>query len=537
MTDERAGEFDDRAHLGRVRGDQLVRMFLDQTLMGVLLIDEAGRVVEWNTACERLTGMKRESVLGRSHADVQFDIAPPERRTEELRKRLHGVLEQALRTGKPFHVGANEFRYRSHDGSEIFGEQIFYPIRTDQGFAFASVIQDITKRKVAEQQKQALEAQLAHSVKMEAIGRLAGGMAHDFNNLLTAILGYTSLLMARSSLEDDVIGELQEIESAAQRAAALTSQLLAFCRRHPVDTQLVDIAEVVRGVSRMLSRVLGEDLTLEVRAGSAVPVVRVDPRQLEQALLNLAVNARDAMQSGGKLTVESSEVTVDEGYCRTCLEARPGRYACVAVTDTGCGMAPEVMAHIFEPFFTIKERGKGTGLGLSTVYGFVKQAGGFVNVYSEVGRGTVMRLYFPEEHGSLPRPSVSEPKAAPTGAEHILVAEDESTVRELLLRVLRDAGYTVFLASRPSEAIALAACAERRIDLLLTDMVMPDMGGRELGETLRSTRPGLRILFMSGYPDQAMGDSTPGGAQSAFIGKPFTIDALLRKIRETLDLS
>jgi two-component system cell cycle sensor histidine kinase/response regulator CckA len=382
-----------------------------------------------------------------------------------------------------------------------------------------------------------LEAQLLQSQKMEAVGRLAGGVAHDFNNILTAIGGYADLLLADLPADDARRQDIDEIHRAARRAASLTQQLLAFSRRQIMQPKVVDLNALVADIDKMLRRLIGEDVLLSAVLAPNLGNVRADPGQLEQVILNLAVNARDAMPSGGHLTIQTRNVELDQSYVAEHPAVTPGPYVLLSVSDTGTGMTDETKSHIFEPFFTTKPRGKGTGLGLATVYGIIQQTGGHIWAYSEVGRGTTMKVYLPR----VDLPADSLPSASPEaeedlrGSATVLLVEDETAVRAVTRQLLTRSGYTVVEAADGHMALALTAALDQPVDLLLTDVVMPGMSGRELAERLAAQRPGLRVLFMSGYADDAIvrhGMLEPG---LAYLEKPFRPEALLRKVRDVLD--
>jgi signal transduction histidine kinase/CheY-like chemotaxis protein len=389
-------------------------------------------------------------------------------------------------------------------------------------------VQDIT-----EQAK--LEEQFRQVQKMEAVGRLAGGIAHDFNNLLMLIKGYSELLAERGRADENVRRYAMEIDTAADRATSLTRQLLAFGRRQVLEPRVLDLNEVVRDVQKMLVRLISEDIELVTRLEPELGHVRVDPGQLEQVLLNLAVNARDAMPRGGRLTIETANVKLDDGYARQHNGVTPGPFVMLAISDTGVGMSEEVRAHIFEPFYTTKEKGKGTGLGLATVYGIVKQSGGNIWVYSELGHGTTFKMYFPLVHE--PAEAMRGRRAEselPRGSETVLLAEDAEPVRALAREFLEGLGYRVLDATNVEHAIRLAESHEGFIDVLMTDLVMPQMSGRELAQRVAAMRPAMRVLYMSGYTDEMIlgGEGLAPGV--AFLQKPFTREALARKMRELL---
>jgi nitrogen-specific signal transduction histidine kinase/ActR/RegA family two-component response regulator len=380
------------------------------------------------------------------------------------------------------------------------------------------------------------EAQLRQSQKMEAVGRLAGGVAHDFNNLLTVIKGYSELAMEEISESDPLYAGVQQIQRAADRAASLTRQLLAFSRRQVLAPKVLDLNQLVTDTQKMLRRLMGEDVELVTALQSNLGSVRADPHQIEQVLMNLAVNAKDAMPRGGKLTVETSNVEFDREHTHEHVSVKPGAYVMLAVSDTGSGMDAETCSHVFEPFFTTKEQGKGTGLGLSTVYGIVKQSGGYIWVSSEQGAGTTFKIYLPRVDETAERPPARQARQeAYRGVETILLVEDEAGVRTLIRQVLQRHGYTVIDCSHGGEALLAAERHHGRIHLLLTDVVLPQMNGRELTERLLALRSDMKVMYMSGYTDEAIahhGVLTPG---SAFVQKPFTNEALARKVREVLD--
>lgn len=398
------------------------------------------------------------------------------------------------------------------------------------------VLHDITEEVEARRALRDTEAQLFQSQKLEAVGRLAGGIAHDFNNMLAAILGYTEILLWRKDLDADFRSHLGEIRAAATRATNLTRQLLAFSRREVVAPQRLDLNETVPRIHGMLRRLIGEDLELVTIPSPMPALVLMDPNQIEQVLINLVVNARDAMPQGGKITIEIQNVTLDADYAAEHPEAVPGDYVLLAVSDTGHGMDRETQERIFEPFFTTKEVGKGTGLGLSTLYGIVKQNRGHVGVYSEPGKGTTFKLYLPRCEPSPREARTGETRAPlPRGKETVLLVEDEEIVRKVARQVLTMCGYCVLEAMNGHDALLLARQHEGDIHLLLTDVVMPQMSGRELAEELTRIRPETRVLFMSGYTDDAVVRHGVLSAEVSFIQKPFAAARLAMKVREVLD--
>jgi PAS domain S-box-containing protein len=485
--------------------------------LAIFAFDPAGKLTSWNAAAERLFGWRASEVLGQ-----MLPIAPDQLR--EFREHHLAVL-----AGKSF-IDL-EVRWQSRDGASLMLSLALAPLYG--GFSevrgVIALAADLTERKK-------LESQLRQSQKMEAVGQLAGGVAHDFNNLLTAIMGYTSLLLRVVPPEDTKHEDLLEIDRAAARATELTQQLLAFSRRQMLKPTLLDLNAVVTGTMRMLGRLLGEHIELAILSDAGLGLVRADRGQIEQVIINLAVNARDAMEGGGRLVLETRNVTLDRSYASQHPGATEGEFVMLAVTDAGTGMDAATQARIFEPFFTTKERGKGTGLGLSTVYGIIKQSGGTIYVDSEPGRGTTFKIYLPRvmAPGPTEMPAPVRP-ANVRGTETVLVVEDEEGVRSLTSRVLHTYGYTVLDAENGGEALLIAEQHPAPIHVLLTDVVLPRMSGRKLAERLVRTHPDLRILYMSGYTDDSIvnrGTLDPG---TAFIQKPFTPDALARKLREVLD--
>ncbi len=404
--------------------------------------------------------------------------------------------------------------------------------------AFQNLLQArfIHEREEAEKEKKRLEDQLAQATKMEAIGRLAGGVAHDFNNLLTGIGGYAEMLLDRLPEADPVArADLQEIKKSAERAAALTAQLLAFSRKQVIDPEVTDLNELVGSTVRLLQRLIGEDIELRVLSATRLDRVKVDRHQMEQVLVNLAVNSRDAMPTGGRLTIETRNVTLDENYCAERIDIKPGRYVQLAVSDTGCGMTPEMQAHLFEPFFTTKARGKGTGLGLAMVYGILSQHNGFIHVYSEVGVGTVFKIYLPSADEPLQPRRYAPMDELPTGNETVLLVEDEAVVRRLAGKILERQGYRVLTANDTQDAYEMARAFEEPIDLMLSDVIMPGLNGRQLYEKIKPLRPHMRVLFMSGYTEDAIARHGVLDKEFSFLQKPFTMAGLARKVREVLD--
>ena len=429
------------------------------------------------------------------------------------------------------HESSSEFRVTAADGKVHYLRAYSKPVLDGEGrvVRFFGAAQDLTNQRM-------LEEQLRQSQKMEAVGRLAGGIAHDFNNMLTVINGYAGMVLERVKDQEGIREDVAEIATAGERAASLTRQLLAFSRRQVLQPRVMEVNTAVAEMDRMLQRLIGENIELVTRLDPRAGLVKIDPTQVEQVLMNLVVNARDAMPSGGKLTIETSPVDLDRDYAQTHPDVKPGPYVLLAISDTGIGMDREVQARIFEPFFTTKKKGEGTGLGLSTVYGIVQQSGGHVRVYSEPGHGTTLRIYLPREGGAVePRASGTESTQAARAHETVLIVEDEPSVRKLSVKVLRDCGYTVLEAEDAPAALEIAGKFDGHLHLIVTDVVMPSMSGPELLERVREKRPALRALFVSGYTEGAVmrhGTLKPG---TPFLAKPFSPASLARRVREVLE--
>lgn len=443
-----------------------------------------------------------------------------------------GILVRASVTDIAERRQARGAIQQAHDELEERVNERTVELRT----ALAALQAEIAERKQAEQTLQETEDQLRQSQKLEAVGRLAGGIAHDFNNLLTVIIGYSELLLLHRGLDDAALKQIKEIGRAGARAASLTRQLLAFSRKQVLRPVVLDLNSLTEGTGKMLDRLIGEDIQIITVLRPEIKRIHADPGQIEQVIVNLAVNARDAMPQGGKITIETANVELDKPYAATHIGARAGHYVMLSLSDTGTGMDAETQKQIFEPFFTTKEIGKGTGLGLSTVYGIVKQSGGNIWVYSEAGKGTTFKIYFPRVEGDAELQLKSaQASPLPVGTETILLAEDESMVRALTRENLRVCGYQVLEAANGEDALRLSREYKGEIHLLLTDVVMPRMSGRELAERVTEGRTGLPVLYMSGFTDDAIvhhGVLEPG---TEFLEKPFTLNALARKVRQVLD--
>ncbi len=503
------------------RSDKMLAAILESASQAILSVDRYGRIVLANARTEQMFGYSRKELLG---ATIEL-LIPECSRGGHIRNREEYFANPRIR---PMGIGL-DLAGRRKDGAEFPVEISLSYIETGDGTFAIAFVTDITARKK-------LEEQLLHSQKMEAVGRLAGGVAHDFNNMLTIISGYNRMLLDQLSPLDPLRGYAEEVLKAADRAGALTNQLLAFSRRQVLQPRVADVNSLVTGAERMLRRLIGEDVELVIRTAPDAGNLKADPGQIEQVIFNLAVNARDAMPTGGRITIETASAQLDKQYAKTHLGVKPGEYVLIAVSDTGHGMDAETKSHIFEPFFTTKEQGKGTGLGLATVYGIVKQSGGDIWVYSEPGKGTAFKVYFPRVYESEARPSrpgMSLEKNL--GAETILVVEDEQGVRELIAEMLRQQGYQVLKAANGAEAIRIAEGHEGAIHMLVTDVVMPQMGGKQLADTLVPLRPAMKVLYLSGYTENTVVDHGVLVPGFEFLGKPFTHESLAKKIREVLD--
>jgi signal transduction histidine kinase/ActR/RegA family two-component response regulator len=395
---------------------------------------------------------------------------------------------------------------------------------------------DITERKLAEEDRERLQEQLVHAQKMDSIGSLAGGVAHDFNNMLSVILGHTELLLEQLGEAHSIHGDLREIQKAALRSADITRQLLAFARKQIVTPKVLDLNQTVESMLKMLRRLIGEDIDLHWKPDQNLASVRVDPSQIDQIMVNLCINSRDAIEGPGKLGIETVNVVFDEEYCEIHPGYQPGSYVMLTVSDDGCGMDRDTMEHLFEPFFTTKEVDKGTGLGLATVYGIVKQNSGFINVYSEPGVGTTFRIYLPQYRAKSKIAGGDVKKGEVVrGNETILLVEDERAILNMTQIMLERMGYRVIPASTPGEALQLARDWDGEIDLLLTDVIMPEMNGRELAKNLLGFFPQIKRLFMSGYTADVIAHHGVLDEGIHFIQKPFSIESLNEKVRVILD--
>jgi two-component system cell cycle sensor histidine kinase/response regulator CckA len=498
---------------------------IDALPVPVFYKDLEGKYLGCNRSFEKFFRQKREQIFGKS----VDELSPTEFAD------IYHEKDRALLQNRGIQI--YESVVKDTDGvvhNVIFHKATFLNMDGSVGGLIGAIL-DITDRKRAAEENAALQNQLRQSQKVEAIGQLAGGIAHDFNNLLTIIQGNSQLSLMDLHEGDPLRANIEEIRDAAKRAADLTRQLLAFSRKQILEMQVLDLNQVLQRLDKMLRRVIGEDIELTMFLPELIWKVKADPGQMEQVVMNLSVNARDAMPEGGKLTIETANVELDEDYAKRHIAVQPGRYVMLSVSDNGVGMSPEVRERIFEPFFTTKEKGKGTGLGLSTAYGIVKQSGGNIWVYSEPGQGTTLKIYLPQVDEPLEEMKEEVVKEISRGHETILIVEDEDAVRKLAVRVLKRQGYKVLEAPDGGKALMLCEAYKEPIHLILTDVVMPGMSGSKLTDRLKAIHPEAKTLYMSGYTDNAIlhhGILEPG---TNFIQKPFTVESLPRKVREVLD--
>lgn len=510
-----------KAELARISAEFRYQTLVEQ-VAAISYVAELGIQGKWLYVSPQV-----ENIFGYAAAEW---LVESENWIRHIPQEDHGVIvaaEEACRRGAPFQA---EYRVVRKDGKTVWVSDTGVVVKNQNSRPLMEgIIVDITERKQHENQSQ-------QSRRMEAVGRLAGGIAHDFNNLLTIIKGYAELALNRTGLPAGVVADVTQISGAAERAAALVRQLLAFSRRQVLQPKAIDVNSIVVGLDKLLRRLIDENIEMRTICGENLGTVKADPAQIEQVVMNLVVNARDAMPRGGTLTVETTTVDLDAGYADEHVTVKPGKYVMLAVSDTGVGIDSVAQAHIFEPFYTTKGAGRGTGLGLSTVYGIVKQSGGYIWVYSEVNQGTTFKLYLPCVEETVSRESGAiKDGEVPHGTETILLVEDEDAVRELARTVLESQGYAVVEAMSAEEAEKLANGCDKKIDLLLTDVVMPAMSGRELARRISEQRPQTRVLFMSGYTDNVIAQGGVLEAGVSFLQKPFSPRALAAKVREVLD--
>lgn len=496
--------------------NEIRQAVMSSSPLAIWALDREGKVKFWNPAAERIFGFTEAEVIGET-----LPIVP-----EDQREEYASWLEMFLRGEALADVERTRIR---KDGTRIEVSIWTAPLRDARGRISGTIAidSDITQRRV-------LEEQFRQSQKLEAVGRLAGGVAHDFNNLLTVIMGYVEMLIMEADDRPDLVDYAQEVQYAAGRASALTAQLLAFSRRQISQPKVLDLNDVVAHSMKLLRRVIGEDVEVATHLDPQLAQIKADPIHIDQVIMNLVVNARDAMGQGGRVTIDTGNVMLDADYAGRHIGVRPGPYVMLAISDTGTGMTEETKRRLFEPFFTTKDPGKGTGLGLSIVYGIVKQNGGEIMVYSELGRGTTFKIYLPA--ATMPAElAVAEERAnGMRGSETVLVCEDESGIRKLVVAMLSKNGYSVLEAEKPQEAISMLHNQDGAIHLLLTDIVMPQINGFELARIAREVRPAIHVLYMSGYTDNQVSANWTVDPGTPFLHKPFSASTLAHKVREAL---
>ena len=502
----------------------LFKSMLNGFALHKIVLDENGTPIDYvfidtNVAFEKMTGLKRKDSIGRRVTEV-----------------LPGIEKDPVDwIGKYGKVALSGEEIRFENYSEILGKWFsvyaYCPIKDH----FVAIFEDITERKKMEEEKEKLENQLRQALKMEAIGRLAGGVAHDFNNMLGVILGHAEMVLEKMDTDQPFYTELTEIKNAGLRSADLTRQLLAFARKQTVSPKVIDLNKTVAEMTSMLQRLIGEDIEMTWVPDDKLWPINIDPSQIDMILTNLCVNARDAIADVGKITIETGNTAFDNVYCEKHMGFIPGEYVLLAVSDNGCGMNPDTLENVFEPFFTTKEFSNGTGLGMSMIYGAVRQNHGFINIYSEPGQGTTIKIYLPRDLSkAVPLPDKGPDTPVECGHETILLVEDEPTILKMATRMLERAEYTVVAAGTPGEAIELARTHSGKIHLLMTDVVMPEMNGRDLARNILSHYPNIKCLFMSGYTANVITDHNVLAEGVNFIQKPFSIKDLTVKVREVL---
>ncbi len=499
-----------------------VQAIVNAAVDGILMICEKGIVELFNPAAEAIFGYKAAEVLGKN---VKLLMPEPYHREHDT------YLNNYLTTGVKKIIGiGREVIGKRKDGTTFPMDIAVSEVRVGQRRMFAGIVRDISERK-------RLEDQISHMQKMEAIGQLAGGVAHDFNNFLQGMLGFIGRIRRALTPDDPAMEFTNEAEKAVHRATNLTKQLLAFSRRQPIQPKVLQVNALLQNMENMLHRLIGEHIELIILSGKEAGLVKADPVQVEQVILNLAVNARDAMPKGGKLMIQTANRVLDKAYAEHHLEVSPGNHVMISVSDTGEGIADDIKENIFEPFFTTKEVGRGTGLGLSTVYGIIKQHGGHISVYSEPGKGATFRIYLPRVDEKADRiPVETKAEGMMKGSETVLVVEDDPGVQLFVSEALRELNYMVLTASHPKDALGIVQQNKpAKINLLLTDVVMPGMSGKELAELIRAEYPEIKVLFMSGYTDELLGHHGILEEGIHFLEKPFTEKTLAEKIRGVLE--
>jgi two-component system cell cycle sensor histidine kinase/response regulator CckA len=509
------------------KSEARLRLQIDRMPIGCITWDSKFRVVSWNPTAEKIFGFSEDEALGKH----PYDLIVP----KDTQPHVDTILRRLLEGDTSAHSLNKNI---TKDGRTIICDWTNTPLKETDGkvVGVLSMAQDITERIRSEEEAKALQEQLRLSQKMEAIGQLAGGIAHDFNNILTIIGGYIQFSLMELEQGSPLRPNIEGIQRAAERAANLTRQILAFSRRQLMEMRVLDLNTLLQDLDKMLRRVIGEDIHLVTTLSESLGRIKADPGQIEQVILNLAVNARDAMPKGGNLTIETANVELDQIYARNHVAVKPGRYVMLSVSDTGVGMIPEVKDRVFEPFFTTKDKGKGTGLGLSTVYGIVKQSGGNIWVYSEPNHGTTFKIYLPLADEALEENKVEVmAEALPRGDETVLVVEDDEVVRKLIVQILKRQGYNLLEAGDGKDALQICEQHKGTAHLVVTDVVLPGMNGREVADHLLSLCPGMKVLYMSGYTDNAIAYHGVLERGVNYIQKPFTLEGMARKVRQILD--
>lgn len=505
--------------------EQKFRAVFDTAVDGIIMIDERGKIEMFNPAAAKIFGYEPEEVTGKN---VKLLMPEPYKKDHDA------YIRNYLSTGVKKIIGiGREVTGRRKDGTVFPVDLAVSEVRLGARRMFTGIVRDITERK-------RLEEQFFQMQKMEAVGQLAGGVAHDFSNFLQGIIGFIGRIRRSIPADDSAMELVDEVLKAVDRTRNLTRQLLAFSRRQPIQPKVLHVNDLILNLEKMLRRLIGEDIELVIHQGKDAGLVKADPVQIEQVLLNLAVNARDAMPKGGRLVIQTKNRRLDSKYAEGRFEVLPGEYVVICVSDTGTGMTEDVKANIFEPFFTTKEVGKGTGLGLATVFGIVKQHGGHISVYSEVGKGTTFRIHLPrvDEAGAAGHtPDAKKGAALAAGRETVLVVEDDAVVRTFVSGTLRELGYTVLVAERPDEALKILDSGENKnvhVHVMLTDVIMPGMSGKELAQKIKPHYPHIKVIFMSGYTDDFLGHHGILDEDLHFLEKPFAEETLAQKIREVL---
>jgi two-component system cell cycle sensor histidine kinase/response regulator CckA len=515
-----------RAEAALRESEERYRALFDRSLDCVFLTDFEGRFLDANQAALDLLGYQRDDISTRTFASLL---------TADQLPLAFQTVEEIRATGHQ--KSPTEYRLRRKDGEHVFVEtQASLIYRDGKPFAIQGIARDITERKRAEEERERLQAQLLQAQKMESVGRLAGGVAHDFNNMLTAVLGHTQLAMMKCTPSEPIHADLKGIEQSALRSADLVRQMLAFARKQTVAPKVLDLNDTVAGMLKMLRRLIGEDIEFAWMPGAGLWPVKIDPSQIDQLLANLCVNARDAIAGVGKITIKTENAVVDAAACAAHPDFVPGDFVMMAVSDDGCGIDKDVLEHIFEPFFTTKTIGTGTGLGLATVYGIVKQNEGVVTVDSDPGQGAIFKIYLPRFVGEAPKPTAESAAEMPNGrGETVLLVEDEAATLNVGKTMLERLGYTVLIAGTPGEALRQAKTHAREIQLLITDVVMPEMNGRELAKTISGIKPGLKCLFISGYTADIIAHRGVLDEGVRFLQKPFSMQDLAIRVRQALE--